>query len=126
MSPTGAQRTWQNVICDDPITLADAVGKYVGITADFWSDDPAAASGVTQNGVALGIIAKDTVAGTYAAAPILGCSYQRGDFTEREVWIRVPEIAGVTWHLCASLRAATGNAAKLRAINVRVTDTVVD
>ena len=33
-----------------------------------------------------------------------------------------PEIAGVTWHLCASLRAATGKAAKLRAINVRVTD----
>ncbi|MFN3704333.1 hypothetical protein [Thermomonas sp.] len=126
MSPTGAQRTYQNVICDDPIDLADAVGKYVGITADFWSDDPAAASGVTQNGVALGIIAKDTVAGTYAAAPILGCSYQRGDFTQREVWIRVPEIAGVTWHLCASLRAATGKAAKLRAINVRVTDAVVD
>ncbi|HEY1036341.1 MAG TPA: hypothetical protein VGE09_15300 [Pseudoxanthomonas sp.] len=126
MSPTGAQRTYQNVICDDPIDLADAVGKYVGITADFWSDDPAAASGVTQNGVALGIIAKDTVAGTYAAAPILGCSYQRGDFTQREVWIRVPEITGVTWHLCASLRAATGKAAKLRAINVRVTDAVVD
>ena len=126
MAPTGEQRTWQNVICDDPIDLADAVGKYVGITAEFWSDDPAAASGVTQNGVALGIIAKDTVAGTYAAAPILGCSYQRGDFTEREVWIRVPEITGVTWHLCASLRAATGKAAKLRAINVRVTDAVVD
>jgi hypothetical protein len=27
---------------------------------------------------------------------------------------------------CASLRAATGKAAKLRAINVRVTDAVVD
>lgn len=126
MAPTGAQRTYQNVICDAPITLADAVGKYVGISADFWSDDPAAASGVTQNGVALGIIAKDTVAGTYAAAPILGCSYQRGDFTEREVWIRVPDIAGVTWHLCVALRAATGKGAKIRAINVRVTDAVVD
>ncbi|MCW0208617.1 MAG: hypothetical protein OJK14_16080, partial [Achromobacter sp.] len=126
MAPTGAQRNYQNVICDDPITLADAVGKYVGITAEYWSDDPAAASGVTQNGVALGIIAKDTVGGTYAAAPILGCSYQRGDFTEREVWIRVPEISGVTWHLCASMRAATGKAAKLRALNVRVTDAVVD
>lgn len=126
MAPTVAQRTWQNVICDAPIDLADAVGKYVGITAEFWSDDPTAASGVTQNGVALGIIARDTVAGTYAAAPILGCSYQRGDFTQREVWIRVPEITGVTWHLCVSLRAATGKAAKLRAINVRVTDAVVD
>jgi hypothetical protein len=126
MAPTGAQRTWQNVICDDPIDLADAVGKYVHIAAEFWSDDPAAASRVTQNGVALGIIAKDTVAGTYAAAPILGCSYQRGDFTEREVWIRVPDITGITWHLCASLRAAIGKGAKLRTLAVRVTDAVVD
>lgn len=126
MAPTGAQRTWQNVICDDPIALADAVGKYVHITAEFWSDDPAAAGGVTQNGVALGIIAKDTVGGTYAAAPILGCSYQRGDFTAREVWIRVPDITGITWHLCASLRAAIGKGAKLRTLAVRVTDAVVD
>lgn len=126
IAPSGSQRTWQNVICEDPIDLADAVGKYVGITADFWCNDPAAAGGVTQNGVALGIIAKDTVGGTYAAAPILGCSYQRGDFTQREVWIRVPEITGVTWHVCVAMRVAPGKSAKARAITVRVTDEVVD
>lgn len=126
LSPAGTQRNWQNVVCNDPITLADTVGKYVGITADYWCDDPSSADGVTQNGVTLGIIARDTTTGKYTSGPILGGSFQRGDFTPREVWVRVPNITGVTWHLCVSLRASIGKSAKVRGINVRVTDGVVD
>lgn len=111
-------------ICEAPITLADAVGKYIGITAEVWCNDPTAYAGIIASGVKFGYAFKSS--GDYAVASVAS-SFLRGDFTSRTFWVRVPVIeAGMTYHPVITMRANNGYRCKVRNIQVRVTDSVID
>ncbi|MBS0370475.1 MAG: hypothetical protein JSS57_14880 [Proteobacteria bacterium] len=116
---------FQYIICDDPIALADVAGKYVKIEADCWCDDPTILAGINTGGVRLGIMAKDS--GTYTQYPITNGVWQRGDFTQRTAWVRVPTDAtgALTWHVMVGTKASLGYKCKVRNITVHVTDSVV-
>lgn len=116
---------FQYIVCDDPIALADVAGKYVKIEADCWCDDPTILAGINVGGVRLGIMAKDS--GTYTQYPITNGVWQRGDFTQRTAWVRVPtDVTGaLTWHVMVGTKASLGYKCKVRNITVRVTDSVV-
>lgn len=111
---------------EDPITLSDAAGKYIRISAEVWSDDPTVQSGVTRHGVALGVAVNDGF-GNYTYAPWIG-PFQRGDWTEREWWQRVVAVHGLggTSHAMFAIKGAVGYTQKIRNIVVEVTDDPVD
>jgi hypothetical protein len=111
-------------ICEAPITLADAVGKYIGITAEIWCNDATVYAGVPANGVKFGYAVKS--GGDYTVASVAN-SFLRGDFTQHTFWIRIPAIAvGMTYHPVITMRASNGMRCKVRSIEVRVTDSVID
>lgn len=119
-------RTW--VVNDDPISLADELNKYVHVTAEAWCNDPTTRAGITQCGVALGIIYRSPE-GAYGWPGSIG-AYERGDWTEREVWKRQGHptaniVAGWTAHLCIGLYCTRGHASKVRGLSVEVTDSAV-
>lgn len=116
---------FQYLVCDDPIALADMAGKYVRIDAECWCNDPAIIAGINAGGVRLGIMAKDS--GTYTQYPITNGVWQRGDFTQRTAWVRVPTDAtgALTWHVMVGTKASLGYKCKVRNIALRVTDSVV-
>lgn len=116
---------FQYLVCDDPIALADMAGKYVRIDAECWCNDPTISQGVNIGGVRLGIMAKDS--GTYTQHPITNGVWQRGDFTLRTAWVRVPTDAtgALTWHVMVGTKASLGYKCKVRNIAVHVTDSVV-
>lgn len=116
---------FQYLICDDPISLADVAGKYVRIDAECWCNDPTIVAGINSGGIRLGIMAKDS--GTYTQYPITNDVWQRGDFTLRTAWVRVPTDAtgALTWHVMVGTKASLGYKCKVRNIALRVTDSVV-
>lgn len=116
---------FQYLVCDDPIALADMAGKYVRIDAECWCNDPTISQGVNIGGVRLGIMAK--YSGTYTQYPITNDVWQRGDFTLRTAWVRVPTDAtgALTWHVMVGTKASLGYKCKVRNITVHVTDSVV-
>lgn len=116
---------FQYLVCDDPIALADMAGKYVRIDAECWCNDPTISKGVNVGGVRLGIMAK--IDGEYTQYPITNGVWQRGDFTQRTAWVRVPEGAtgALTWHVMVGTKASLGYKCKVRNIAVHVTDSVV-
>lgn len=116
---------FQYLVCDDPISLADVAGKYVRIDAECWCNDPTIVAGINSGGIRLGIMAKDS--GTYTQYPITNGVWQRGDFTQRTAWVRVPTDATgtLTWHVMVGTKASLGYKCKVRNIALRVTDSVV-
>lgn len=116
---------FQYLVCDDPIALADVAGKYVRIDAECWCNDPTISQGVNVGGVRLGIMAK--IDGEYTQYPITNGVWQRGDFTLRTAWVRVPTDAtgALTWHVMVGTKASLGYKCKVRNISVHVTDSVV-
>jgi len=122
-----ATKTFRDLYCEDPITLADAAGKYVKIVADVWCDDPSVdARGITTGGAHMFLASKTTSNG-YALNGLYVA--QRGDWTRRTWWWRVQGAPGGDlegWHLCTQMRAASGYTVKVKIISVEVTDEVQD
>lgn len=115
-------------VCDDPITSADAIGKYIGVTAEVWSNDPTVIQGVAYSGVIL-CIASKIPGQPYNVRWVSPVS--RGDWTTREGWGEVildDTIApGVTWHVGVLFWShGPGYTSKVRNLQVRVTDEVID
>lgn len=125
VTPTSTNGLFRYAICDDPITLADTVGKYVKLTAEVWCNDTTVYSGVTKGGVMMGICVKSP-GGEYTV--VAQVQPQRGDWTPREWWQRVFAVSpGYTVHAFAMLRSMdVGKSAKVRNITVHVTDNVID
>lgn len=122
--PEAANGTYTHFVCDDPIDLADEIGKVIKISGEVWSNDPTVFAGRTVNGVALGVTSK--VSGVYNYNPNLATGYLRGDFTMRRTVSRINTLdPGMTLHLVVSMRAALGYRAKVRNLSVAVTDAPV-
>lgn len=131
MTVTSEYFTYRWVICDDPLVGADAIGKYIGALFDAWCNDNStitdATGTYTFGGAAFGVATKlpgqDYV-------PFTGSLPQRGDWTEREAWVRQilddTNAPGVTTHVAMLLRCSVGKTVKVRNIQPRVTDGVID
>nr|WP_284698510.1 phage tail protein [Thermomonas mangrovi] len=131
MTVTSEYFTYRWVICDDPLVGADAIGKYIGAMFAAWCNDDStitdATGTYTFGGAAFGVATKlpgqDYV-------PFTGSLPQRGDWTEREAWVRQildeTNAPGVTTHVAMLLRCSVGKMVKVRNIQPRVTDGVID
>lgn len=131
MTVTSEYFTYRWVICDDPLVGADAIGKYIGGPLEVWCNDDGtitdATGTYTFGGAALAVATKlpgqDYIPFT-AALP------QRGDWTERESWVRQIQdetnAPGVTHHIAVLMRCSPGKTVKVRNIQPRVTDEVID
>lgn len=113
---------------DDPIDLADELNKYIHIEGEAWCNDPSTEVGVPYGGVSFGIVYRSPD-GVYSW-PGNVQAYERGDWTDREVWKRQSQptenlVAGWTAHLCIGLRCKAGYASKVRSLAVEVTDSAV-
>ena len=115
----------QNFIHDTPLTLND-IGRYTGTTFDAWSNDTTVINGVTQGGAIVGFAGKylGVVTGiVYSGA------FQRGDWTERETWLRQHvdgSVPGLTLHHLCALRAEPTFTSAIRNQVVRTTDDIID
>lgn len=116
---------FQYIVCDDPLDPTASAGKYLQVNAECWCDDPTVSQGVTTGGIRFGIMAK--VGGVYNGYPLTNNLWQRGDFTPRTAWIKLPgDSPGITWHLMIGTRAQLGYKCKVRNISASVTDAVID
>lgn len=113
--------------CDDPLTLADAIGKYIHVFGEVWCDDPSVSGGITTGGASFGVVVRNSTTGELIAPFIHFGQPERGDWTDRENWVRKhTDTAGLEFHVAVLLTAAPGYAVKVRNIGVEVTDSVVD
>jgi len=113
-------------INEDPITTADTSGKMIGVSGDLWSNDPMVVRGVPYGGICLGVASK--FAGVYSFHPVT--AFLRGDWTPHEGWRRIDYHADRTWHAAVQVSHHAGLylpvTSKVRNLQVRVTDAVVD
>lgn len=114
------------LINTDPITDLDTLDKWVKFAAETWSDDPTIYAGIVQNGVSVSFAVSTDGGATYNYTAWAN-RVERGDWTDREWWVRQSFYTpGVTFHVCVLFKAALGYSAKVRNIAVHVTDNVID
>lgn len=135
VSMTGTSQYFDELrlICDDPITAAFEIGKYFGIGGEAWSNDTTlygsdGGGWVTAGGVTFGY-AINRLDGSYSLH--YGSMAERGDWTPREVWMRMQFEAaslppGWTIHALITLCASPGFTTKVRNPWCKVTDEVID
>ena len=112
---------------DDPLTLADAVGKYIHHQGEVLCTDPTVASGITTGGAAFGIVVVDVATGEPVSPLSMFGLPERGDWTAREAWVRQHiDNPAYTIHKGVLLRAAPGYVVKIRNSTVETTDSVID
>ena len=125
-TPVTSYGVHKYLINTDPITDLDTLDKWVKFAAETWSDDPTVYAGIVQNGVSLSFAVSTDGGATYNYTGWAN-RVERGDWTDREWWMRQPFYTpGVTFHVCVLFKAALGYSAKVRNIAVHVTDNVID
>lgn len=112
---------------DDPLTLADAVGKYIHHALDVNCNDSTVVAGMTTGGASPGIVIVEVATGL----PVSPLAYfgppERGDWTAREAWVRQHiDDPAYTFHKAAMLTCGEGFFVKIRNSVVEVTDSVID
>lgn len=125
-TPVTSYGVHKYLINTDPITDLDTLDKWVKFAAETWSDDPTIYAGIVQNGVSVSFAVSTDGGATYNYTGWAN-RVERGDWTDREWWMRQPfDTPGVTFHVCVLFKAALGYSAKVRNIAVHVTDNVID
>ena len=135
MSVTGTSEYWPEsyFIGDDDLTPDFEIGKRFGMGGEVWSEDPTligtnASNKFPAGGATFGYAVRHAD-GSHTFHH--GGMAERGDWTPREIWMRILNDAtaipvGGSIHRLLTVAASDGYTTKVRGLWLKITDEVID